>query len=148
MKTGIFGSHRKGPRRCWARSTSHGSAVNGEVTSLNSGRWDWLAGGELSDRDYRNVFAGPSLPPQVLLSGFQLKQLAQLNYELVRVPERRFDSKASITSQAGRIWSAPSHSFEKLQGSVFTHWYPQISGDDYAMQWQVRSGEDLWKCSL
>ena len=117
------------------------SAVGGEVTSLNSERWNWLAGGELSYRDYRNVFAGPSLPPEVLLSGFQLKQLAQLNYQLVRVPERRFDSKASITSQAGRIWSAPSHSFEKLQGSVLTHWYPQASGDDYALQWQVRSGK-------
>ncbi len=117
------------------------SAVSGEVTSLNSGRWDWQAGGELSYRDYRNVFAGPSLPSQVLLSGFQLKQLAQLNYQLVRVPERRFDSKASITSQAGRIWSAPSHSFEKLQDSVLTQWYPQASGDDYALQWQVRSGK-------
>ena len=52
------------------------SAVNGEVTSLNSGRWSWLAGAELSYRDYRNVFVGPSLPPEVLLSGFQLKQLA------------------------------------------------------------------------
>ena len=82
-------------------------AVNGEMTSLNSGRWSWLAGGELSDRDYRNVLIGPSLPPAVLLSGFQLKQFAQLNYELVRVPERRFDTKASITSQAGTIWSSP-----------------------------------------
>ena len=117
------------------------SAVNGEVTSLSSGRWSWLAGAELSYRDYRNVFAGPSLPPEVLLSGFQLKQLAQLNYELVRVPERRFDSKASITSEAGTIWSAPAHSFEKLQGSVSAHWYPQMSGDDYALQGQIRSGK-------
>ena len=31
------------------------SAVSGEVTSLNSGRWNWLAGAELSYRDYRNV---------------------------------------------------------------------------------------------
>ncbi len=116
-------------------------AVNGEITSLNSGRWSWLTGAELSYRDYRNVFLGPSLPPAVLLSGFQLKQLAQLNYELARVPERRFDSKASITSEAGTIWSAPAHSFEKLQGSVSAHWYPQMSGDDYALQEQIRSGK-------
>jgi tetratricopeptide (TPR) repeat protein len=115
-------------------------AVDGEVTSLNSGRWSWLTGAELSDRDYRNVFTGPSLPLEVLLSGFQLKQLEQLNYELARVPERRFETKVGITSQAATIWSAPSRSFEKVQSSVSTHWYPQISGDDYAMQWQIRSG--------
>jgi hypothetical protein len=117
------------------------SAVNGEMISLNSGRWNWLTGVEISYRDYRDVFVGPTLPPDKLLRGFQLKQLAQLNYELLHVPERRFDSKASITSEAGTIWSAPARSFEKLQGSVSAHWYPQISGDDYALRWQIRSGK-------
>jgi hypothetical protein len=116
------------------------SAVNGEVTSMNSGRWGWLTGAELSYRDYRNVFVGSSLPAAVLLSGFQLTQRAQMNYELARVPERRFDSNASISSEAGTIWSAPTRSFEKLQGSVSAHWYPQISGDDYAVQWRIRTG--------
>ena len=116
-------------------------AANGQVISINSGRWNWHAGAEFSDRDYRNVFAGPSLPPQVLLSGFQLKQLTQVNYQWARVPERRFESKASIISEVGRIWSAPSHSFEKLQGSVSAHWYPQMSGDDYGMQGEIRSGK-------
>ena len=116
-------------------------AVNGQITSLSSGRWSWLTGAELSYRDFRNVLLGPSLPPAALLSGFQLKELAQLNYELARVPERRFDSKASITSEAGTIWSAPAHSFEKLQGSVSAHWYPKMSGDDYALQEQIRSGK-------
>ena len=117
------------------------SAVNGQVASLNSGRWSWLTGAELSYRDYRNVVSGTRLPPEVLLSGFQLKQIAQLNYELARMPERRFDSKATITSEAGAVWSTPSHSFEKLQGSVSNRWYPRISGDDYALQWHVRSGK-------
>ena len=116
-------------------------AANGQVISMNSGRWSWLAGAELSHRDYRNVLAGPSLPTQALLSGFQLNQLTQVNYQWARVPERRFESKASITSEAGRIWSAPSRSFEKLQGSVSAHWYPQMSGDDYAVQGQVRTGK-------
>jgi len=116
-------------------------AASGQVISMNSGRWNWLASAELSDRDYRNVFLGPSLPSQVLLSGFQLKQHTQVNYQLARVPERRFESKASITSEVGRIWSAPSHSFEKLQGSVSARWYPQMSGDDYAMQGEIRSGK-------
>ena len=116
-------------------------SITGEFASMNSERWNWRAGGEFSYRDYRNAIVGPSLPPGVLLSGLQLKQHTQLNYDLVRVPERRFDSKASVTSEAGTIWSAPAHSFEKLQGSVSAHWYPQMSGDDYALQGQIRSGK-------
>lgn len=118
-------------------------ALNGQITSLSSGRWTWLAGTELSDRDYRNVLAGSGLPPQVLLSGYQLKQFGRLNYKWLRVPERRFETQASVTSETGTIWSAPAHSFEKLQGAITAHWYPQMSGDDYAVQAQVRSGKTV-----
>jgi tetratricopeptide (TPR) repeat protein len=118
-------------------------AVNGAITSLSSGRWTWLAGAEFSDRDYRNVLAGSGLPPEVLLSGYQLKQFGRLNYEWLRVPERRFESQASVISETGTIWSAPARSFEKLQGSVTAHWYPQATGDDYAMRAQIRSGKTV-----
>jgi len=131
----------KGPAPVLGALNLRRGALFGQITSLNSGRWSWLTGAELSDRDYRNVFVGPSLPPGVLLSGVLLKQHSRLDYQWVRVPEKRFESKASIDSQAGTIWSAPAHSFEKLQGSVSTHWYPQISGDDYALAWKIRSGK-------
>jgi tetratricopeptide (TPR) repeat protein len=116
-------------------------AGNAQVTSFMSGRWNWVAGAELSDRNYRGVYAGPALPSQVLLSGFELKQHSQLNYQFARIPERRFESTASVTSDLGRIWSSPSHSFEKIQGAVSADWFPQMSGDDYAMHGQVRSGK-------
>ncbi len=118
-------------------------AVSGGITSFESGRWTWLAGAELSHRDYRNVFLGSVLAPDVLLSGYQLKQFAQLNYAWARVPERRFDSIASISSGAGTIWLTAAHSFEKLQASLAAHWYPLMSGDDYAMRGQIRSGKTV-----
>jgi tetratricopeptide (TPR) repeat protein len=116
-------------------------AVNGQVNFFMSGRWNWLVGAELSDRDYRGVYAGPALPPQILLGGFQLKQHTQLNYLLADVPEKRFESWARVDSELGRIWSAPSQAFEKIQGSISTRWYPQVSDDDYANFWQVRAGK-------
>src|SRR6266496_3749094 len=48
---------------------------------------------------------------------------------------------AGAHSEAGRIWSQPSHSFEKLQGSARFHWFPQAENDDYEMQYQVRAGK-------
>ena len=115
-------------------------AVEGEVTSFSSGRWNWSTGAEFSHRDYRNVFAGSALPQDVLLAGYQLKHFARLNYELWRIPERRFAGRASLSSQTGTIWSVPAHSFEKLQAGVAAHWFPQMTGDDYATQWQTGLG--------
>ncbi len=117
--------------------------VYGQITSLSSARWGWLTGAELSYRDYRGVLAGPGLPPDVLLSGYQLKQFGRLNYAWLRIPEKRFESQASISSATATIWSAPAHSFEKLQATVNGRWYPQMTGDDYAVRAQVRAGKTL-----
>ncbi len=116
------------------------SAVSGDVSSFPSGSWSWSTGGELSHRDYQNVFA-PRLPPSVLLKGYQLKHFAHLNRDLWRAPDRRFESTMSISSQAGRIWAAPSHAFERLQTSLTARWMPQMTGDDYAIQQQFRAGK-------
>ena len=115
-------------------------AVEANFTSFNSGRWIWSTGAEVSYRDYRNVLAGPALTQELLMSGYQLKHFAQLDYELWRIPERRFTSRASFSSQTGTIWSGPAHTFEKLQAGMLARWLPQMTGDDYSTQLQVRLG--------
>ena len=115
-------------------------AFTASVTSFVNGRLDWSTGVELSHRDFRDVIAGAALTPQLLERGFQLKHLGQLNYELVREPQRRFTITTGASTQLGRIWSQPSHVFAKLQGSLRARWFPQGSGDDYEMQAKVRAG--------
>jgi tetratricopeptide (TPR) repeat protein len=116
-------------------------SVAGEVTSFASGRWGWSMGAEFSDRQYRNIFPGTALAPEILLNGPQLKHLAELNYMLWRTPEERFSLKTSISSGAARIWSDSPKLFEKLQGSAEAQWFPQSKGDDYAMAAQLRAGK-------
>ena len=58
-----------------------------------------------------------------------------------RIPERRLTVEGRISSQAGRIWSEPAHSFEKLQGSASLKWFPKAEGDDYEIQQQIRAGK-------
>src|SRR6185437_12512032 len=72
--------------------------------------------------------------------GFQLKHLAELNYQLMRVPERRISMESSISLQTAAIWSTPRHTFEKLQGRVSGEWSPQLNGDDYKVQQTLRAG--------
>jgi hypothetical protein len=116
-------------------------AVAADFAAMESGRWRWSAGAEVSHRDFRSVIPGTVLTPNLLAKGYQLKQLTQLEAELWRLPERRLTLEGGASSQAGRIWSRPSHSFEKLQGSLRFHWFPQPQGDDYEIQHRVRAGK-------
>jgi tetratricopeptide (TPR) repeat protein len=116
-------------------------AVTAEIMRLVGSRFSWLAGLEFSDRDFRNVVAGQALTPALLAEGYQIKQKTQFTYELWRVPERRLTVSTAGSSEAGRIWSQPGESFEKLQGSLTAQWFPQAKGDDYDTQWHLRAGK-------
>jgi len=116
-------------------------AVGADFAAFESGRWRWSAGAEVSHRDFRSVSAGTALAPSLLAKGYQLKQIAKLDAGLWRLPERRLTLEAGVSSELGRIWSQPSHSFEKLQGSLRLHWFPQSQGDDYEIQHRIRAGK-------
>jgi tetratricopeptide (TPR) repeat protein len=115
-------------------------AAGAEIDSFNSGRWGWSTGVEFSRRDYRTVVAGSTLASSLLLAGNQLKQLAGMHYDLLRLPEHRLTVTTSASSQLGRIWSQPVHAFARLQGSAAARWLPRSEGDDYETQVRVRGG--------
>ncbi len=116
-------------------------AVSANFAALESGRWRWSAGAEVSHRDFRSVISGTVLTPTLLAKGYQLKQTAKVDAMLWQLPERRITIDAGASSQVGRLWSQPSHSFEKLQGSLRLHWLPQSQGDDYEIQQRFRAGK-------
>jgi len=111
-----------------------------DLASFASGRWNWSAGAEISHRNFRDVIPGSVLTPALLASGYQLKQLAAVNANLLRLPERRFVLDAGISAQSGRLWARSQESFEKLQGSAGWHWFPKARGDDYETQNQIHAG--------
>ena len=120
-----------------------------DVASYASDRLRWSAGAEVSHRNFRNVDAGTApasesgavITPQMLATGYELKQQAQVTSTLLRLPERRFTVDAAASSDAARLWSQPSESFEKLTGSIGWHWFPQVKGDDYETSQQLRAGK-------
>lgn len=118
-------------------------AFTAGVASFENGRWSWSTGVELSHREFLDVAPDTPLTPELLAEGFQLKHLGQLDYVLVRIPEKRFVVKTGVTSQLARIWSQPSNTFAKLQGSLETHWFPNATGDDYEMLGTIRAGWTL-----
>jgi tetratricopeptide (TPR) repeat protein len=110
------------------------------LTSHAGGVWNWSAGGQLSHRNFRSVNAGAVLTPQMLASGYELKQTARLGAVLWRVPEHRFTVDGAIASQAARLWAQPQRGFEKLTGQLAWHWFPRPSGDDYETTQSFRAG--------
>lgn len=115
-----------------------------EITRLVSWRWSWSLGTEVSHRDFRNVFPGEALSTTLLSQGYQLAQNARLNYQLLRMPERRISVTSQASSQIARLWAATatgqSETFGKLQAGLRTQWLPRPRGDDYETQWNVRAG--------
>lgn len=116
-------------------------AGTAEITHTVGWRWQWSLGAEFSRRDFRNVVPGIALTPDLLQQGFQLKQTANLRYDVLRSPERRFNITSSAGSEAGRLWSDQPLSFDKLQGSLQVHWLPKLRGDDYETYWRARGGK-------
>jgi tetratricopeptide (TPR) repeat protein len=116
-------------------------SASAEISRFVGARWSWSTGLEISHRDFRNVVPGTALTSELLAHGYQIKQKTQFTYELWRSPERRLTISSGASSQAGRIWSQPDQSFEKLQGTLRVHWFPRARNDNYEMQWQGRAGK-------
>jgi hypothetical protein len=130
-----------GPDPPFASLNLRREAIGFDLASHATERWRWSAGAEVSHRDFRSIFPGAVLTPELLAKGYQLKQRAQVEADLWRLPERRFVLNASASSQAARLWSQHDESSEKLQGSLGWHWFPRAEGDDYEMQQRVRAGK-------
>jgi tetratricopeptide (TPR) repeat protein len=122
------------------------------LTSIKTGRLQWTTGGELSHRTYTNVSSGSALLPELISSGWEIKQLARLHSRLVDVPEHRFTIDGSATSELGRLWRDQASLFEKAQGGLAVHWLPQAQGDRWELAQRVRGGgiagsaplDELW----
>ncbi len=111
------------------------------LTSYVSARLGWSVGAEVSHRDFRSVDSGSVLLPQMLATGYELKQEAELTSALWRVPERRFTVTAGAASAVAQLWSQPQEGFEKLTGSLGWHWFPHTQGDDYETWQQLSAGK-------
>jgi hypothetical protein len=110
---------------------------------LAGARWKWATGVELSHRDYRNVFAGAALTPELLTQGWQLKQTAQIDYAFWRAPERRFTFSSGLRSEAGRLFPSAGGYFEKLEPFLEAHWLPRSRGSDYETFWRASAGKSF-----
>jgi tetratricopeptide (TPR) repeat protein len=110
------------------------------LTDYASGRFRWSAGSEVSHSSYRNVQEGSALTPDIIIPGASLKFLFSVSGKPLDLPQHRFSVSTGVSTATGRIWSTPSHIFEKLQGAVKMRWFPSPDSDRWEFTQQLRGG--------
>lgn len=129
-----------GPPPVLAALNLRREAGSAQISHLIGWPWQWSLGAEFSNRDFRNIVPGAILSAPLLADGFELKQTATIQYQILRSPEHRLEISSGAGSQAGKVWSQPSQSFEKVQGWLSAHWFPRARGDDFETVCSARGG--------
>jgi len=126
--------------------------ASGRLISIQSGRFEWNSGAELSHRKYTNVIPGQALDSDLVSPGWEAKHLAEASARVLDAPEHRFRIEGLASSELGRLWSSHALLFEKAQGGIAMRWFPQAEGDRYELTQRVRGGgiagsaplDELW----
>jgi tetratricopeptide (TPR) repeat protein len=124
-------------------------AAGAEFRSVVNGRWNWSSGAEVAHRNFRNLL-GPlsSSERPFFTASTSLAGWLGAGRSLLRVPERRFTLDTTAELRAGRDFANGLGPFASLRGSLFAHWFPQASGDDYEMQTRIRAGGTAGKVTI
>jgi tetratricopeptide (TPR) repeat protein len=110
------------------------------MDAFTTGRFQWSLGAEFSHRNYRNVVEGSALSSSLLIPGSALGFQASVQGKPLDLPVHRFTLTTSAASDTTRLWTSPTHIFEKVQGSALAHWFPQAQSNNWEIEQRVRGG--------
>jgi len=115
--------------------------VGGGVQFLASGRCSWETGVDASERHYGHLATSLKAAKGLFDSGFLLDYHSQINYELLRIPERRLRVESSLRGETGRLFAAAMNPFARVRASITTDWLPREQGDRDEITFRVRAGK-------
>jgi tetratricopeptide (TPR) repeat protein len=101
-----------------------------------TGRLRWINGFSIAQRSFRNAGTGP-----LFGDGLSVQQQTGVVYDLIRIPERRITVSSSVDAQIGKMLTARTDVFSRLQGSASLRWLPQAQGDDFAVSADFKTGK-------
>jgi hypothetical protein len=111
-----------------------------KLRAVESGRWSWDAGLSYAYRRFRNVTGVLPAAAPFFTSGGSLEYRADVNYELLYLPEYRVTVDTSATGSFGKNFARTLGAFGSTVGSVTLRWYPEARGDDYETTLRMRAG--------
>ena len=124
-------------------------AAGAEVQSIVNGHWNWSAGAEIANRNFRNLSSLTSPAERGFFTdSTSVAGWLGVQRSLRRFPERRFALDSSAEARAGREFAHGLGPFATLRGALRARWFPRASGDDYEMHAQIRAGATAGKATL
>ena len=112
-----------------------------EIQSIESGRWSWKTGADLSHRRFGNFTPANSGAAAFFTDGYALKYDAELDAHVLRDPERRITVDSTASGQFGKMLRHRADPFAKVEGTLGVHWLPQSQGDDYETSARFQAGQ-------
>ncbi|HEV2488206.1 MAG TPA: hypothetical protein VGT03_00230 [Candidatus Acidoferrales bacterium] len=119
-----------------------------ELRSVESGRWSWDAGLSYAYRRFRNTTGIAPAAAPFFTSGGSLEYKADVNYEILLLPEERITVDSSVSGSFGKSFARGLGPFESSEGSVTMHWFPEARGDDYETTLRLRGGGIFGQATL
>lgn len=119
-----------------------------ELRSVESGRWSWDAGLSYAYRRFRNVTGIAPAGAPFFTSGGTLEYRADVNSELLYLPEERITVDSSVSGSFGRNFARGLGPFGSSEGSVTMQWFPRARGDDYETTLRLRGGGIFGQATL
>lgn len=114
--------------------------LGGDIEAIASSRWMWNAGLSVSDRRFRNLPPGASTADPVFTNGASVEAHAGSNFELLRIPEKRFTLGSGVKATIGDFYAMGFGRYGMVQGSLDAHWLPQRRDDDYEVREKFYAG--------
>jgi tetratricopeptide (TPR) repeat protein len=128
-----------------ARFNMERAVAGAEIRFIESGRWQWNAGVEYSDREFRTLTGIPAQAAPFFTGGSSIALLSGVQRSLIRVPEHRLTLDGSATGEFGTFFADPLGRYGRLQSGLAADWYPLARSDDYHLQARLRAGVTFGK---
>jgi tetratricopeptide (TPR) repeat protein len=106
-------------------------------------RLQWTLGGDLTYRDFRNVFPSPFFS-----NGWTLILRNRLDRVLLEIPEHRIRVDGWASLDAGRVFSHYSSRLATTRAGLGTRWNPTAKGDRYLFTEQLQGGRTFGNAPL
>ena len=143
LSTTLYGSGSP-PSGLKVRNVEAGAGIE----SVESGRWSWRTGLDLSDREFGNLGPTTSQSRPFFTDGFALKYGAGLDAHVLRIPTKRLTLDSGASGQLGKMVVRSFDPFAKVESTVTAHWLPESRGDDYETTARFRAGKTFGQTPL
>ena len=123
-------------------------AVSANFAALESGRWHWSAGAEISHRDFRSVIAGTTLNPTPVGQGLPTQADDAAGHHALATAGAAIDPRCRCVLASGTALVGTFSFFREAARFVALALAAAIPGRRLRNTAAIQGGQDIWRCAI